>query len=315
MTQKLPKSKIPAVDGYKEPKVVPENKLATFFEVGGERFHKESTAKSASKRLGKTAADVSKATANVDVFLVEDELFFTQEAAEKRLKSLLKKHRDRVREVARMFGVDKASAAAKLEPLNWLMEHYSLEDIEGLEFDSAFFKGSKRSSGYTGFLHGIADSISQANPEVNMFNYGRPSQNRRYSWGWMKNRKLDRSDVPAELKPGSPERSAWVDAEQDFGDKLWKLNDLMRYRTAEVIYRLASEHADVDDDGDVVNVLPLQMIVDLIDTDLVVDEIKDIYVELNRVENGASLEVKTLRGRVQYWLVDDKKNLDPFKKF
>lgn len=283
----IPKSKIPAVDGYTEPVITEETKSLTFYELGGERFLKKSAAKSASKRLDENPADVKEIKESVPVFIVEDELFLDREKAEKRLKSLLKKHRDRVREAARMLGVKSASQAAKLEPINWLISNYKLETFKDQEFAYAFYGVSSEAYYPVIWSH--------------------------YKWSWMK--KLNDQGVPVEYWDIDEKRMPWVEDNSNFSEKLSKLDDLISYRTAEAIYKVARENADTDYDGNIISVLPLQWVANMVDHNLIDDEIKDIIDEFDKVENGTTLDIKTLQGRVQYWFVSDKKNLNPFKKF
>lgn len=294
---RMSESKIASVNGYMKPVVKEETKTITFYQVKGERYLKESTAKSVSRRLPDVFKGVQEVTAPTTVFTVNDEVFLEKDKAETRLRSLLKNHRDRVRNVGRRLGMYKASQTEKNETIKWLMENYALEDFEELDFAYAFAKdvGDKDT---VPLAKDIPKAVFHWNPEVNRFKWEKPGE------------KYVRDGLANDA-----EESAIRASRYDLMRKLEEMDDLIRYRTAELMYKLASEHAETDEDGEVVSVLPLQMVVNLLDTDLLIEELKDIFAFLDKGKMGENIEIKTFQYRVQYWDTSDKKNLNPFKKF
>lgn len=237
----------------------------------------------------------------VYVFTVGDEMFLSREEAEKR-KNVLK---NKVRMLVGLLGIeDHESQAVLVEPVKWLLEHYPLSDFKRLH-GSDFF--STRSP----FLCGIYSS----NPDINSNLWKRhPADNKPYVWSWMEGRPFNpSSDAPKDL--GETDAIEWKNRHSQLFGKLGGLSVVVQYRATELLYATAVESAEFDEEGNVVSVLPLDLVASMVDFDPLVSEVRDIYSEFNRVEHGKSLEFGTVEGAPRYWWAEDKKTLDPFKRF
>lgn len=212
----------------------------------------------------------------VTVFTVGGKHFLEEESAEDWLKKMKKAHRDNVRDVARSMGVEQVHHLLKNDASKWLMENYALEDFENLELAHILKKDSSAGFHSKGFDSSYAIVVDEI-PDFDLMN----TTDRTFH-------KMRKKNL---------------------------LYETVKYRTAELVYHRALECAEVDDSGEVVSVLPMQMAANLIDPDLVMNEVRDFLEVLSEDEEGSRLDAKRIKGVVHYWIVGDEKNLNPFKKF
>jgi hypothetical protein len=122
---------IPVSPGFVVPQIQESAENTVYFQVGDERFTDEKKARAKAKRLKSEAV---RHQGQIPVYNVNGDSFVNMVDAEKKVASILKAHRDQVREAVRLFGVDKASQAEKLPAIKWLVEHYPVEDLRRVNF-------------------------------------------------------------------------------------------------------------------------------------------------------------------------------------
>lgn len=131
MSKKEAVKNIPVREGYTEPVVKDFIETVDYYVVKTERFLNEDAAKRKAKRL---KVEVVKHNDSLTVYEVDGERFLDADKAEKKRKSLVKKYRDEIRETVRVYGIDKASQAAKLQHMEWLIRYYSLDELKNAKF-------------------------------------------------------------------------------------------------------------------------------------------------------------------------------------
>lgn len=249
---------IPVSKGYVDPVICTLPYVGDYFEVGVERFLDEGKALRRAKRL---KVDVVVKHGSIVLFDVCGEFFTDRDDAEKKRKILMRKHRDAVRDVAKMFGVHRASQAENVDSVRWLIENYSVDDLLSLNFLFAFNRDDEAFL-YEYFSEQTFDKpfdpvgsglpveyffendpfkkilkyvdaygalvFNRSSLHVNAFNYD--------GWSWLKKQKLDACGVPAHLVASSVERCEWVENNFALKNKLDFLPDLVKYRVGELLY-------------------------------------------------------------------------------
>lgn len=303
MSKPLPTSKIPKTPGFIEPVITKVTKTLPHYEVNSEVFLVKSRATKAAKLTGVKPVILE---SPIEVFEVTGGHYFvTEEEALKKQKSILKSHRDTVREASKIFSITKASLAEKNSDMKWLLEVYGAEKI--LEAYTVF----TNTSGYP-WSYIQTPQMSIRSERQDLF-----FKNRDLNWSWLKDRKLDRyRNIPIEHSEVGEKRDKWREREHIFIDKITSISDLINRRVLELTVKTAKENADYDESGEVISVIPFEWLMELVDKRLVIEELEDIRASFDSEELGEALIVKKIPGgEVVYHLKDSPKELNPFKKF
>jgi hypothetical protein len=301
MIKKEPTSKIPQAKGYATPEVKAVVRPITHYKVNEKIFLNKAKARKEAKA---SSSEVIESYGPIEVFEVIDEIFVTVEEAEKKCKLLIRKHRDSVRNVARIFGIDRASLAEKNTHLKWLLENYPLQEI------TDFYDPEDIISKYD-FVRPAHIDFFKKFPELDLRIIQRDRK-----WSWLQNRNIDDYfGIPEEYQEVGPLRTAWVYGEIELRNKIDLINPLISLRTLELACLVSKDSAVLDSNGAVVEVLPLEEVNKLIDFNLIVAEVKNLFKTLDTTELGADLLIELKSGVVIYSVADRKKDLNPFKRF
>jgi len=305
MSKPLPTSKIPKTPGFIEPVITKVTKTLPHYEVNGEAFFVMSRATKAAKLAGVKPVILE---SPIEVFEVTGgHYFMTEEEALKKQKSILKSHRDAVREASRIFSIDKASQAEKNLDMKWLLEAYGKDAILK-EYTRSY---SWSNSEITYYLTSLIDIFTTEDRDLNFYYL---LNNSKFDWMGGVNRGGHLS-ISEDFKSV---RSDPITKEEiiEFREKINMSNILINRRMLELTVKTAKEHAEFDESGEVVALIPFDWISQIINTNLILDELKEIKKIFNNEILGASIVFKTEKGgNVSYFLRDDPENLDPFKKF
>lgn len=331
------------------PEIIESVEEIDYYSVDGKLFLDLPKAKRFSKKLKK---DVIEHYSFVKIYEVDSEIFINEDEALKKQKSLTKKNRDKLRESVRAFGVYNVSKAEKIDELLWLFNNYSVDDVFNTNFFYIFNRDNEdfMRKWMSIFLHNLPEDTpnpvkrkdlsveylfhnyefhnSMNDYEIRVFAFylmRRVSEFNIYeiyrnaSWRWLNNydelEDFNGRMMPANLPASSPERIKYVADERRLEDNEFRINEMLDFRVAELLYLKSYETAKFDSDGNVEKVLPLEKVAELIDVSLIIKELEDIIDFLHDNENGADFHIKVINGVNHYWLYDNKKSLNPFKKF
>lgn len=299
MTQKLPTSQVPKFKNYVEPKINVKLEPLSHYKVNDKIFLVKSRA---TKEAKESKLTISESNDPIEFYAVNDANFITVEEAEKKIKLLIRDHRNSVRRAARIFDIDRASLAEKNIYLKWILENYSLEEFFGL---------FQRNVIYDDFVVSCGSFLIRDNPKLDASLIQRDKR-----WSWLQNRNIDGYwGIPEEYQEVGPLRTAWCEGENVLNEKINLIERLVSLRILEILYLSAKNNATFDVSGKVLSLIPLKEAYDKIDLDLVKDEVKDLNKALDGTELGADLFIEFKSGEVLYHTDGFKKNSNPFKKF
>lgn len=305
MVKPLPKSRIPKDPGFIEPTINKVKKEMPHYLVNNEVFLVKSRAVKAGKELGVKSVE---SDSEIEVFEVAGSLYsLTREEAEKHVKTVLKKHRDGIRDVAKIFSIPKASLADKNPDMKWLLEAYGKDAI--LKEYTRSYSWSNSEINY--YLTSLIDIFTTEDRELNFYYLLNEIK-----FDWMSG--VNRSGYLSISEDFKSVRSDSITKEEivEFREKMNMSNILINRRMLELTVKTAKEHAEFDESGEVVALIPFDWISQIINTNLILDELKEIKQCFNNEILGAGIVFKTEKGgNVSYFLRDDPENLDPFKKF
>lgn len=152
---------LPKLKKYVEPEIVETVKSIEHFVVDDQNYLIKNQAKKAASSSG-SVIEISHDS--ITVFEIGDDNFITIEEAEKKLKILMRKQRELVRYVSRMFGIENVSSIEKSEPMKWLFEHYTISSLLSIGGNSL---KKVEKWGYSYFT-AMASMVYRAYPETCM---------------------------------------------------------------------------------------------------------------------------------------------------